>query len=47
MRAALMELELSTRAYQRILDLVRTTGGDDIKSAHFMETLQYLRIDIG
>ena len=45
MRAAMSQLNLSARAYHRILKLSRTTadlaGSEDIQSAHLAEALQY------
>ncbi len=45
MRAAMTQLNLSARAYHRILKLARTiadlTGSEDIQSAHLAEALQY------
>jgi magnesium chelatase family protein len=45
MRAAMSQLNLSARAYHRILKLVRTiadlVGGDEIQSVHLAEALQY------
>ena len=45
MRAAMSQLNLSARAYHRILKLARTTadlaGSDEIQSAHLAEALQY------
>ena len=45
MRAAMTQLNLSARAYHRILKLARTIadliGSDDIQSAHLAEALQY------
>ena len=44
MRAAMSQLNLSARAYHRILKLARTiadlTGSEEIQSAHLAETLQ-------
>ncbi len=45
MRAAMAQLNLSARAYHRILKLARTiadlAGSDDIQSVHLAEALQY------
>jgi len=45
MRAAMAQLNLSARAYHRILKLARTiadlAGSEDIQSAHLTEALQY------
>jgi magnesium chelatase family protein len=45
MRAAMTPLNLSARAYHRILKLARTiadlSGSDDIQSVHLAEALQY------
>jgi len=45
MRAAMSQLNLSARAYHRILKLSRTiaglVGSDEIQSAHLAEALQY------
>jgi magnesium chelatase family protein len=45
MRAAMSQLNLSARAYHRILKLARTiadlAGSDEIQSAHLAEALQY------
>ena len=45
MRAAMSQLQLSARAYHRILKLPRTiadlAGSDEIQSAHLAEALQY------
>jgi len=45
MRAAMTQLNLSARAYHRILKLARTiadlAGSDDIQSVHLAEALQY------
>jgi magnesium chelatase family protein len=45
MRAAMSQLNLSARAYHRILKLARTiaalAGREDILSAHLAEALQY------
>jgi len=45
MRAAMSQLNLSARAYHRILKLARTiadlAGSDEILSAHLAEALQY------
>ena len=45
MRAAMSQLNLSARAYHRILKLARTiadlAGGEEIQSAHLAEALQY------
>jgi len=45
MRAAMSQLNLSARAYHRILKLARTiadlVGSEDIQSAHLAEALQY------
>jgi len=45
MRAAMTQLNLSARAYHRILKLARTmvdlAGSEEIQSAHLAETLQY------
>ncbi len=44
-RAAMSQLNLSARAYHRILKLARTiadvAGGEEIQSAHLAEALQY------
>jgi magnesium chelatase family protein len=45
MRAAMGQMNLSARAYHRILKLARTiadlAGSEDIQSAHLAEALQY------
>ena len=45
MRSAMSQLQLSARAYHRILKLARTiadlAGSDDIQSTHLAEALQY------
>jgi magnesium chelatase family protein len=45
MRAAMTQLNLSARAYHRILKLARTiadlAGGEEIQSVHLAEALQY------
>ena len=45
MRTAMSQLQLSARAYHRILKLARTiadlSGGEDIQSVHLGEALQY------
>ena len=45
MRSAMSQLQLSARAYHRILKLARTIadleGSEEIQSAHLAETLQY------
>ena len=45
MRAAMSQLNLSARAYHRILKLARTiadlVGGEEIQSVHLAEALQY------
>jgi len=45
MRAAMTQLNLSARAYHRILKLARTiadlAGSEEIQSAHLAEALQY------
>jgi len=45
MRAAMSQLNLSARAYHRILKLVRTiadlAGSEEIQSAHLADGLQY------
>jgi magnesium chelatase family protein len=45
MRAAMSQMNLSARAYHRILKLSRTiadlAGSEDIQSAHLAEALQY------
>lgn len=45
MRAAMSQLQLSARAYHRILKLARTiadlAGSEEIQSAHLAEALQY------
>jgi magnesium chelatase family protein len=45
MRAAMSQMNLSARAYRRILKVVRMiadlAGSEDIQSAHLVETLQY------
>jgi magnesium chelatase family protein len=45
MRAAMSQLNLSARAYHRILKLARTiadlAGGEEIQSANLAEALQY------
>jgi len=45
MRAAMTQLNLSARAYHRILKLARTiadlTGSEEIQSPHLAEALQY------
>jgi magnesium chelatase family protein len=45
MRAAMSQMNLSARAYHRILKLARTivdlAGSDDIRSVHLADALQY------
>jgi len=45
MRTAMSQMNLSARAYHRILKLSRTTadlaGSEEIQSAHLAEALQY------
>jgi magnesium chelatase family protein len=45
MRAAMRQLQLSARAYHRVLKLARTiadlAGSDQIEAAHLAEALQY------
>jgi magnesium chelatase family protein len=45
MRSAISQLQLSARAYHRILKLARTiadlAGGEEIQSVHLVEALQY------
>ena len=45
MRAAMSQMNLSARAYHRILKLARTiadlAASDDIQSVHLAEALQY------
>jgi|GEM_PF-4604506 len=45
MRAAMSQLNLSARAYQRILKLLQTiadlAGSEEIQSMHLAEALQY------
>jgi magnesium chelatase family protein len=45
MRSAMSQLQLSARAYHRILKLSRTiadlAGSDEIRSQHLAEALQY------
>jgi len=45
MRAAMSKMNLSARAYHRILKLARTiadlAGSDEIQSTHLAEALQY------
>ena len=45
MRAAMRQLQLSARAYHRVLKLARTiadlAGSDAISPAHLAEALQY------
>jgi len=45
MRAAMSQMNLSARAYHRILKLARTiadlAGSEEIQSAHLAEALQY------
>jgi magnesium chelatase family protein len=45
MRSAMSQLQLSARAYHRILKLARTiadlAGSEEIQSAHLGEALQY------
>ena len=45
MRSAMSQLNLSARAYHRILKLARTiadlTGSEEIQSVHLAEALQY------
>ena len=45
MRSAMTQLNLSARAYHRILKLARTiadlAGSEDIQSVHLAEVLQY------
>ncbi len=45
MRAAMRQLQLSARAYHRVLKLARTiadlAGGESISPAHLAEALQY------
>jgi len=45
MRAAMSQMNLSARAYHRILKLARTiadlTGSEEIQSAHLAEAFQY------
>jgi len=52
MRAAMSQLNLSARAYHRILKLARTiadlAGSEEIQSAHLAEALQYRpKFDVG
>ena len=49
LRMAMSELNLSARAYDRILKVSRTiadlAGADEITSEHLSETLQYRTLD--
>ncbi|MBT6103870.1 MAG: magnesium chelatase, partial [Verrucomicrobia bacterium] len=49
LRMAMNELDLSARAYDRILKVSRTTadlaGADSINTEHISETLQYRTLD--
>jgi magnesium chelatase family protein len=45
MRSAMQQLQLSARAFHRVLKIARTiadlAGGDDIAPAHLAEAIQY------